>query len=185
MRETEIRACQEKLLDSLQDIAKIKEKFNIEINIPNEYEYVKRRRNFIWLKKEITSGNCSLLIYQIPFESIKTNSEVDNIVKIRDSVGRLYIHSKGNRSSMITEEAYYPYFSEMKWNDYIVYETKGNWEIKNEFMSGPFINYAIKDKVNNRILILEGFCYAPSKEKRDLMFELESIIRTVKIPNKK
>jgi hypothetical protein len=29
------------------------------------------------------------------------------------------------------------------------------------------------------MLIVEGFCYAPSKEKRDLMTELEAIIKTV------
>jgi hypothetical protein len=59
------------------------------------------------------------------------------------------------------------------------YETKGTWQMKNDFMSGPFINYVIFDKENKRILVLEGFCYAPSKEKRDLMFELESIIKSI------
>jgi hypothetical protein len=51
--------------------------------------------------------------------------------------------------------------------------------MKNDFMSGPFINYAIIDKKNKRIIVLEGFCYAPSKEKRDLMFEAESIIKSI------
>ena len=46
-------------------------------------------------------------------------------------------------------------------------------------MSGPFINYNIIDRANKRILVLEGFCYDPSKEKRDLMFELEAIIKSV------
>jgi hypothetical protein len=46
-------------------------------------------------------------------------------------------------------------------------------------MSGPFINYAIIDADYNRILVLEGFCYAPSKDKRDLMHELEAIIKSV------
>jgi hypothetical protein len=30
-------------------------------------------------------------------------------------------------------------------------------------------------KKNNRVLVLEGFCYSPSKEKRDMMLELEAI----------
>jgi hypothetical protein len=47
-------------------------------------------------------------------------------------------------------------------------------------MSGPFINYAIIDKENNRVLVLEGFCYSPSKEK-NLMLELEAIIRSVSV----
>jgi hypothetical protein len=48
-------------------------------------------------------------------------------------------------------------------------------------MSGPFINYAIVDEKKNRVLILEGFCYAPFKGKRDFMLELEAIIKTLKL----
>lgn len=184
MRETEIKANQLILSDSLQNTDKIKKKFNVDLNIPIEYDYVRRRKNFIWLKKEITSGNTSILIYQIPYNSIRDKNAVNDIVKVRDSIGKLYIHAKNNNAKMMTEEAYFPYFSKVKWNEYDVYETKGTWEMNNDFMSGPFVNYAIKDKANNRILVLEGFCYAPSKEKRDLMFELESIIKTIRIPKK-
>ena len=184
MRETEIKANQLILSDSLQNTDKIKKKFNVDLSIPIEYDYVRRRKNFIWLKKEITSGNTSILIYQIPYNSIRDKNAVNDIVKVRDSIGKLYIHAKNNNAKMMTEEAYFPYFSKIKWNEYDVYETKGTWEMNNDFMSGPFVNYAIKDKANNRILVLEGFCYAPSKEKRDLMFELESIIKTILIPKK-
>jgi hypothetical protein len=52
-------------------------------------------------------------------------------------------------------------------------------------MLGSFINYCIIDRTNKRVLVLEGFCYAPSKEKRDLMFELESIIKSVEFLKKK
>ena len=47
--------------------------------------------------------------------------------------------------------------------------------------AGLPINYAIEDKINNRWVILEGFAFAPSVEKRDHMFELEAIIKSVKI----
>ena len=185
MRNTEIEAAQKIIADSVQDTKKIKVKFNIDLDIPSQYEYVMRRKNFIWLKKEITSGNASLVIYQVPYKSIHNYNTVNDIVRTRDSIGKLYIHAKGNRARMLTEEAYFPYFSKIKFNDYNVFETKGTWQMNNDFMSGPFINYAIKDKANNRVLILEGFCYAPSKEKRDLMFELESIIKTIRIPKTK
>ena len=47
-------------------------------------------------------------------------------------------------------------------------------------MAGTFVNYAIRDEKNQRYLILEGFTFNPSKAKRDLMFELEAIIKSVK-----
>jgi hypothetical protein len=63
---------------------------------------------------------------------------------------------------MITEEAYSPYFFKIKLDGKLTWNER-TWELRNDFMSGPFINYAILDR---RVLFLEGFCYSPSKEKR-------------------
>lgn len=181
MRAIEIYHNQKIIKDSLLDTKKIQKKFNIDLLVPSKYEYVMRRKNFIWLKSEIVSGNTSLIIYQIPWKSINPNNAVNDVVKIRDSIGRFYIHGSAYRTQMVTEEAYSPYFSKIILAGNKTYETKGTWQMKNDFMSGPFINYAIFDKAHKRILVLEGFCYAPSKEKRDLMFELESIIKSIQI----
>jgi hypothetical protein len=82
-------------------------------------------------------------------------------------------------TQMVTEDSYTPYLFHTTIKGKETYETKGTWELKNDFMSGPFINYNIIDRANRRVLVLEGFCYDPSKEKRDLMFELEAIIKSV------
>ena len=47
-------------------------------------------------------------------------------------------------------------------------------------MGGPFVNYIVEDKVNNRVLFVEGFVFAPSKRKRDNIIELEAIIKSIK-----
>ncbi len=181
MRAVEIVHYQTTIKDSLLDTKEIQKKFKINLSIPSKYEYVMRRRNFIWLKSEIVSGNTSLLIYQIPWKSIGPNNPVNNIINIRDFFGRRFIHGSAYNTKMVTDRAYSPYFSKTSLFGNNVYETKGTWQMKNDFMSGPFINYAIFDKAHRRILILEGFCYAPSKEKRNLMFELESIIKSIQI----
>lgn len=181
MREIEIVHNQQLFKDSLLDTKKIQKKFNIDLLIPSKYEYVMRRKNFIWLKKEIISGNTSLIIYQIPWKSIRPNNAVNDIIQMRDSIGKAYIHGSDYGTQMITEEAYSPYFSKTTLAGNKCYETRGTWQMKNDFMSGPFINYVIFDKEHRRLLVLEGFCYMPSKEKRDLMFELESIIKSIQI----
>jgi hypothetical protein len=181
MRAIEIVKNQKIFKDSLLDTKKIQKKFNVDLLIPSKYEYVMRRRNFIWLKSEIVGGNTSLIIYQIPLKSIRPNYAVSDVLEVRDSIGRLYIHGSAAGTKMVSEEAYSPYFSRTNLAGKMTYETKGTWQMKNDFMSGPFINYVIFDKENRRLLVLEGFCYAPSKEKRDLMFELESIIKSIQI----
>jgi hypothetical protein len=181
MRDIEIVHNQQIFKDSLLDTKKIQKKFNIDLLIPSKYEYVMRRKNFIWLKSEITSGSTSLIIYQIPWKSIRPKYAVTDVVITRDSIGRAYIHGSDYGTQMVSDEAYSPYFSKTTLAGNKAYETKGTWQMKNDFMSGPFINYVIFDKAHRRILVLEGFCYAPSKEKRDLMFELESIIKSIQI----
>jgi hypothetical protein len=188
MRQTEIAENQRINDTALIKTERIKKKFKIALNIPKGYNSVLTRKKFIWFKKEITGGSTSLLIYQVPIKNIKNyrNSNVmNNIIRMRDSIGSLYIHGTERYSKMITEQAYSPYFFYTKLEGRTAYETKGTWEMKNDFMSGPFINYCITDYKNRRMLVLEGFCYAPSKKKRDLMFELEAIIKSVKfIKNK-
>ncbi|MCF6131423.1 DUF4837 family protein [Flavobacterium wongokense] len=181
MRDIEIVHNQKIFKDSLLDTKKIQKKFNIDLLIPSKYEYVMRRKNFIWLKSEIISGNTSLIIYQIPWKSIRPKYAVTDVVITRDSIGRAYIHGSDYGTEMVSDEAYSPYFSKTTLAGNKAYETRGTWQMKNDFMSGPFINYVIFDKAHRRILVLEGFCYAPSKEKRDLMFELESIIKSIQI----
>jgi hypothetical protein len=188
MRQTEITENQRINDTALLKTERIKKKFKIALNIPKGYNSVLTRKKFIWFKKEITGGSTSILLYQIPINTIENHpnsSVINNIIKMRDSIGSLYIHGTERHSKMITEQAYSPYFFNTKLDGRITYETKGTWEMKNDFMSGPFINYCITDYKNRRMLVLEGFCYAPSKKKRDLMLELEAIIKSVKfIKNK-
>ena len=185
IKETEIAESQRVNGHFLINPAIIKNKFQISLHVPTGYLYVLQNSNFIWLKKEIISGNTNILIYQVPKSSIKKGpNQIANIIKMRDSIGRLYIRGTELDAHMITEEGYAPYLFKTKLNGKETYETRGTWELKNDFMSGPFVNYAIVDQEHDRILVLEGFCYSPSKEERDLMHELESIIKSIVILNK-
>ncbi len=182
IKETEINDFQKLTRKSLLDSKKINKKFNIDINIPLNYNYVMRRSKFIWLKKEISSGSVSLIGYQIAINHIKNEKkQLSQILKTRDSIGHLFIHGSVKNTKMLTDVSVSPFFEKTIINGRPAFETRGLWQMNNDFMSGPFINYTILDKPHNRILVLEGFCYAPSKEKRDLIFELESIIKSINI----
>lgn len=181
-KDTEIAENQRLINRSLANDERIRKKFKISINVPSTYDYALEKRNFLWLKKEILSGSTSILIYKVPFRTVLKNDDmVNNIIRMRDSVGGMYIHSKLRNTRMITEESYSPYFLRTSLDGRRVYETKGTWELKGDFMSGSFINYAIMDRKKKKFIIIEGFCYAPSTEKRDLMHELEAIIKSIKV----
>ncbi|WP_136482697.1 DUF4837 family protein [Cognatitamlana onchidii] len=170
----------------------IKEKLGLTIQFPSIYEVAKERDDFFWFRKNITTGHSHLMIYELPYNAIKRNdSTVVQLIKIRDSIGKLYfkgrldntVDAKGNKISsfMVTEDAYTPFFGETRIDNKLAFETKGVWELTNDFMGGAFINYTIEDMANNRWVGVEGFVFAPSIEKRNYMLELESIIKSIKI----
>ena len=84
---------------------------------------------------------------------------------------------------MITEKDYTPYFYKLKIEKKIVYQTKGIWEVKNDFMGGPFISNILEDKKSDEWIVTEGFAFTPSVSKREYMFELNSILSTISINN--
>ena len=180
-RETEIKRSQDIIRANALSDLKIRKKFKIALDIPATFKYAMQRPNFIWLKKEILSGNTSILIYKVPFKTLLKNDDVvNNIIVMRDLIGSRYIKGKENNSRMITEESYAPYFDITVIDQKRAYETKGTWELKGDYMSGSFINYAILNRKKREFIVIEGFCYAPSTSKRDLMMELEAIIKTVR-----
>ncbi len=181
IKTSEIIENQRRLNKSLISDKKIQDRFGIKLNIGYGYKYDMVKDKFLWIRKEFSSGYNSILVYDVPLHEIdKDSNTIGNIIAMRDSIGKQFIHGTLDNTWMITEEAYAPYLMNTTIQGRKTYETKGTWELKNDYMAGPFINYAIRDEKNNRYLVLEGFTYNPSKSKRDLVFELEAIIKSVK-----
>ena len=178
----ELKEKQRRIGKSLHHNKSIQEKLGLSIKFQTAYRIAKETDDFFWIRKDIQTGTTNIMVYELPFDAIKKNdSTVNQIIKIRDSIGKTYIPGPVEGSHMITENAYTPFHSEAILDNKPVLVTKGLWDLKGAFMSGPYINYAIEDKINNRWVVLEGFAFAPSVEKRNHVFELEAIIKSVKI----
>ncbi|MGM5469145.1 DUF4837 family protein [Flavobacteriaceae bacterium LMO-SS05] len=181
-KKTEIKEQQRRITRSLFDDKPLQENLGIRLNFPTAYRIAKEEDHFFWIRKDTKTGTMDLLVYQTSLDAIrKGDSAITDIVRMRDSIGKKYIEGRLEGSYLTTESAYAPYIFKTIIDNKPTLETKGIWDVKNDFMSGPFINYAIEDKVNNRYLVIEGYVFAPSVEKRDYIFELESIIRSVRI----
>ena len=181
-KKEEIKEKQRRINLSLFDSKPIEDKLGVSIKFPSVYRIATATDDFFWIRKDIQTGNMDLMIYEVPLDRIrKGDSAVIDIVRMRDSIGEKHIQGRLENTHMITEKAYAPYIFETIIDNKPTIETKGIWEVKNDFMSGPFINYAIEDEINKRYIVVEGYVFAPSINKRDYIFELESIIRSTKI----
>lgn len=181
-RNTEIREKQRRMKKSLKDDDKLEEQFGVSLLFPTAYRYAIEEDDFFWIRKDIPKGMMEIMIYEVPLHVIDRDTNViGNIIKMRDSIGKTYIPGPVEGSYMITEAAYAPYLFSAEVDGKFAYETRGTWEVKNAFMAGPFVNYAVRDEANNRYVILEGFAFSPASAKRDNMFELEAILQSARI----
>ena len=167
---------------SLNSDSQLIDRYGINLTFPDAYETVKDTTNFVWIEKQVVKGHLNIIAYTLPYE-IDLKKIEERIPKIRDSIGELYIPGRVPGSYMITERAYLPYYYKTKVNNLDAILTKGTWEVQNDFMAGPYVNYIIKDTINKRNIVLEGFSFAPSESKRDYMFELNTIITTMRLVN--
>lgn len=180
----EIEKAQKRFQISLNKEKALEEKFDISMKIPSIYRVGREEDNFVWIDRQIQKGNMNIIAYTMPWDSFQNDSTfVQDIIKMRDSIGSLYIGGEdipGKQNHMITEKAFSPYVFPAEVSGKKAAEVRGIWEMSAYPMAGPFLTYIINDKENNRKLILEGFVFAPATQKRDYMFELEAIMKSVR-----
>lgn len=181
-KSTEIREKQRRIRKSLKDDSRLREQLGVSLKFPTAYRYAVEDEDFFWIRKDIPKGMMELMVYEVPLNVIEKDTNIiANIIRMRDSIGQTHIPGPVEGSYMITEEAYAPYLFESQLDGKFAWETRGTWEVKGAFMAGPFINYAVRDSVNNRYVVLEGFAFSPATGKRDNMFELDAILQSLKI----
>lgn len=178
--ESEIKERQKRAAISKRPMDSLISKFGISLEIPTAYRMAASEDSHFWFRKDLKDGEMNILVYEVPLSSIQNDSTaVADIIKIRDSIGAHFIPVEDNEK-FVTDDAYSPFIFHTSMDKKFAYETKGIWELDNYHMAGPFLNYAIRDEEKNRYVILEGFVYAPMVRKRNLQFELESILKSVK-----
>lgn len=182
-KKVELVETQKRLLKSLNKEGVLEEKFNITMSIPSIYKVGVQKDNFVWYDREIQKGHMNIIAYEMPANSFSSDSTlVRDIVRMRDSIGKLHIPGEdvpNKITYMRTEPAFSPSIFPVEIAGRKGIEVRGIWDTKNYPMAGPFITYIIDDKENNRQMVIEGFTFAPATNKRDDMFRLEAIMKTI------
>ena len=170
---SEIKEKQRRISKNLNQTKSVFETTGVSLRFPSAYRVAKVDSNFVWIRRDIETGSVNLFISR---QSNKTNK---SIIETRDSISKRYIPGPTENSFMATDLMYKPNTQEMYIGDKQVSETRGLWEVSDQFMAGPFLNYMIEID-EGETLVLDGFVYSPGTNKRNYIFELEAIIRSVR-----
>ena len=55
-------------------------------------------------------------------------------------------------------------------------QTRGFWEVQNDFMGGPFVSHSFYSRDGKDIIVVVAWVYAPKYDKRQLLRQVESVI---------
>ncbi len=157
--------------------------FACKLYVPKEIQSYKRGKDFFWTSSNTASGMVNICMYAYPYEGPHTFTK-EYVIAKRDSFMQANIPGSKPHMHMATDTLCTLVRPIVVKNAYAL-ETRGLWVMKNDGMGGPFVSHSRVDTVNNRVVVVEGFVFAPEKMKRGLVRRLEGALYTLSLPAEK
>lgn len=161
----------------------VNEMFGCDICIPADLMKIKKGENFIWATNDGANVIRNICIYSYPYVSEKVFTR-KSYIALRDTFMKRNIQGIKPNQYMTTNSEFVQVRNFSKQGCF-AQEARGLWRMENDMMGGPFISHSQVDTVNNRVIVAEGFVYAPGKMKRTILRRLEAALYTLKLPTSK
>ncbi len=154
----------------------VENKWDAYMIVPVNFKRNKPGKDFSWLSHETPLISQGIYIYSFDYTGPRS-IEKSYLLNKRDSVLRINVPGPSEGSYAATETNFPITYKRFVHNDHQIVELRGLWKVVGDLMGGPFVSFAHIDEVNNRVVVTEGYVYAPEKpEKRNLVWQLESLL---------
>lgn len=164
-------------------LSRTNEMFGYDIAVPTSINRFKKGENFLWMANGNPDEGQYVMIYTEPYVS-KQQLTDEAILNRRDSVTKANIPGSLEGSYMTTERHHlYPESRNIELNGQWAKETRGLWKMNGDCMGGPFVSITTIDTTTNNIVTVEGFVYAPSKDKRRYLRQMDAMVYSIKKHN--
>lgn len=158
----------------------VNEMFGCNLYIPIDIKKMKIGKDFIWASDDGQNTIQNICIYSLPYVSEKMFM-LKPYIALRNKVMKENIPGDKPDQYMSTNADYVWVKGINVRNNYTM-EARGLWEMTNVAMGGPFVSHSCVDTINNRVIVVEGFVYAPNKMKRTMLRRLEAALYTLELP---
>ncbi|MDP6908913.1 MAG: DUF4837 family protein [Flavobacteriales bacterium] len=161
------------------DVVKhLKTEHGIDLSIPVGYNLVREEENFSWIRYETKDVMQSLLVFTEPYQRENTFTK-EGMTKVMNGFTRKYVQGKPPGSYMKVVTEYPPLMDESSLADVYASKLVGLWDMEKELMGGPLVAYAVLDKQRSQVIYLYGFVFAPGKNKRNYVRQIDAIINSL------
>ena len=145
------------------------------LHFPTGYKLKKKTDDFIWIADEKQYTNQGVFIYKYPAAETGNFTE-ENIIAHRNAVLQENVPGMFDNTWMTTSDFVTPTVEFIKFRGLQFAQTRGFWEVHNDFMGGPFVSHSFYGEGAREIIVVEAWVYAPRYDKRQYLRQVESIL---------
>ena len=156
--------------------------FNLTMKVPPGFVIADQKKDFIWFRYETPEISQGVILYDFPYRS-DSAFQVGYQLRVRDSILKANVPGPSDGSYMTTERRLNQINNVFEHNGNYASEMRGLWKVQNDFMGGPYVALAELDASKQRVVVAFGYIYAPNKKKRNLINQVEAMIRSMKFNN--
>ncbi len=158
----------------------IKNKFDIDMKIPQGYTLRNEGDDFVWLSYEYPTASQGVLLYSYPAEG-NVSLSWEALLEARNKYAAK-IPGPTDGSYMTTFMEVEPDYRMFRSHGRLWVEMRGLWEVEGDFMGGPYVSYSTIDVRTNQVFTLDCYVYSPKLGKRNFLRGVEHLVFNVEIP---
>lgn len=153
--------------------------FGLTMNVAPGFKISERKGDFVWIAYDTPEIQQGIVLYTLPYNSDSIFT-ANHLIAARDKILKANIPGPTEGSYMTTEKRFEQVQNIFEHNNNYSSGMRGLWKVQNDFMGGPYISLAELDATNQRVVVAFAYVYAPSKDKRNLLRQLEAMIYSMK-----
>ena|GEM_PF-228318 len=154
------------------------QKQGIALDLPECFYIAASGSDYFWLRCRDEEKETGLLTALFPFTDTAAFA-APALIQLCDSLVSAIIPGSRPGSYMTICREVPPQAQQSDINNQFAMELRGLWETQNDQMGGPFLAYLMPDPSRKHLLVQFAYVYHPNQPKRDLLMQMETIMRSV------
>jgi len=158
----------------------LEKQFGLRFEVSTAYKTIKQDNGFLWLKLLTEEVDKNLFLSQKDYRS-EQDFKPENILAWRQQIANRYLMDESGKPETIPsiQNIIPPIQKATNLGGLYAIETRALWQTKDLSKGGTLISYVLVNPTTQKMIYLEAFISAPGKDKRDLMLEMEAVLRTI------
>lgn len=149
--------------------------FGGSLHFPVGYKFRKISPDFCWIANDKQYVYQDIFVYRYPAEADHPYSSA-NIIRHRNEILKANVPGMFDNTYMTTSSYFTPMIEYLKYRGRDIVQTRGLWEVENDYMGGPFVSHSFYSPDGSEIIVAEAFVYAPRYDKRQYLRQVESLL---------